>query len=272
MYILLTGRPPFNGSNEEEIMKKIKEGNYDLKKYPWGVISEEAKDLLKGLLQVNTKKRLTAKQALEHKWFKIEKTKSNLTVYNVKHRQLNKLIDNLMKYRSDNILRCAVIALLVNNSIQLNQAHDAVKLFNQIDKNGDGKISKDELFNGLQPYKKEISDDELKKQVDIIFNNIDSDHNGYLEYEEFVRAAIDKDHFLSVNFLQFAFNYFDKDHDGEITLEEVKNKFFLSDKNRNNAKAQEQLQQSFNEIDINGDGKLSFEEFGKMMENIIRRD
>ena len=272
MYILLTGRPPFNGSSEEEIMKKIKDGVYDLKKYPWGVISEEAKDLLKGLLQVNTKKRLTAKAALEHKWFKIEKTQSTVTAYNVKHRQLNKLIDNLMKDRSDNILRCAVIALLVHNSIQLNQAHDAVKLFNQIDKNGDGKISKDELFNGLQPYKKDISDEQLRKQVDIIFNNIDSDHNGYLEYEEFVRAAIDKDHFLSVNFLQFAFNYFDKDHDGEITLEEVKNKFFLSDKNRNSVKAQEQLQKSFNEIDINGDGKLSFEEFGKMMENIIKRD
>ena len=272
MYILLTGRPPFNGSSEEEIMKKIKEGNYDLKKYPWGIISEEAKDLLKGLLQVNAKKRFSAKQALEHKWFQIEKTKSSLNAYNVKNRQLNKLIDNLMKYRSDNVLRCAVIALLVHNSIQLNQAHDAVKLFNQIDKNGDGKISKDELFNGLQSYKKDISFDELKKQVDIIFNNIDSDHNGYLEYEEFVRAAIDKDHFLSVNFLQFAFNYFDKDHDGEITLEEVKNKFFLNDKNKNSLKAQDQLQKSFNEIDINGDGKLSFEEFGKMMENIIRRD
>ena len=272
MYILLTGRPPFNGSSEEEIMKKIRDGIYDLKKYPWGVISEEAKDLLKGLLQVNTKKRLTAKAALEHKWFKIEKTQSTVTTYNVKHRQLNKLIDNLMKYRSDNILRCAVIALLVHNSIQLNQAHDAVKLFNQIDRNGDGKISKDELFDGLQPYKKDISDEKLRKQVDIIFQNIDSDHNGYLEYEEFVRAAIDKDHFLSVNFLQFAFNYFDKDHNGEITLEEVKNKFFLSDKNRNSVKAQEQLQKSFNEIDINGDGKLSFEEFGKMMENIIKRD
>lgn len=272
MYILLTGRPPFNGSSEEEIMKKIKEGNYDLKKYPWGIISEEAKDLLKGLLQVNAKKRFSAKQALEHKWFQIEKTKSSLNVYNVKNRQLNKLIDNLMKYRSDNVLRCAVIALLVHNSIQLNQAHDAVKLFNQIDKNGDGKISKDELFNGLQSYKKDISFDELKKQVDIIFNNIDSDHNGYLEYEEFVRAAIDKDHFLSVNFLQFAFNYFDKDHDGEITLEEVKNKFFLNDKNKNSLKAQDQLQKSFNEIDINGDGKLSFEEFAKMMENIIKRE
>ena len=36
--------------------------------------------------------------------------------------------------------------------------------------------------------------------------------------------------------------------------------------------AHEQLQKSFNEIDINGDEKLSFEEFGKIMENIIKRD
>ena len=272
MYILLTGRPPFNGINEEEIMKKIKEGNYDLSKYPWGIISDDAKDLIKGLLQVNPKKRLTAKDALSHKWFQSEKIKANQTAYNIKNRQVNKLVDNLVKYKSDNILRCAVVALLVHNSIQLNQAHDAVKLFNIIDKNGDGKISKEELFDGLQPYKKDLSDEELRNQVDTIFNNIDTDHNNYLEYEEFVRAAIDKNNFLSINFLQFAFNYFDKNHDGGITYEEVKNKFYQNDKNKNSFKAQEQLQKAFNEIDINGDGKLSFEEFGKMMENIIKQD
>ena len=272
MYILLTGRPPFNGINEEEIMKKIKEGEYDMSRYPWGVISNDAKDLIKGLLQLDPKKRYTAKEALEHKWFKNEKTKASQTVYNIKNRQLNKLIDNLVKYRSDNILRCAVIALLVHNSIQLNQAHDAVKLFNLIDKNGDGRITREELFNGLQPYKKELSDDELRKQVDTIFNNIDTDHNNYLEYEEFVRAAIDKDHFLSVNFIQFSFNYFDKDNNGEITYEEVKNKFCQSDKNKNSYQAQEQLKEAFNQIDINGDGKLSFEEFGEMMKNIIKKE
>ena len=272
MYILLTGRPPFNGINEEEIMKKIKEGNYDLTKYPWGIISKDAKDLIKGLLQVNPKQRYNAKDSLNHKWFQSEKIKTNKSVYGIKDRQVNKLVDNLMKYKSDNILRCAVIALLVHNSIQLNQAHDAVKLFNKIDKNGDGKISKEELFNGIQPYKKELSDDELRKQIDAIFNNIDTDHNNYIEYEEFVRGAIDKNNFLSVNFLQFAFNYFDKDHDGGITYEEVKNKFYQSDKNKNSCKAQEQLQKAFNDIDINGDGKLSFEEFGKMMENIIKQD
>ena len=270
MYILLTGRPPFNGINEEEIMQKIKEGSYDMTKYPWGVISDDAKDLIKGLLQVNPKKRYNAKKALEHKWFKNEKIKASQTCYNIKNRQLNKLIENLINYKSDNILRCAVIALLVHNSIQLNQAHDGVKLFNKMDKNGDGKISKEELFDGLQPYKKELSDEELRKQVNQIFANIDTDHNNYLEYEEFVRATIDIDHFLAVNFLQFAFNYFDKDRNGEITYEEVKNKFYQNDKNRNSYKAQEQLKKAFNDIDINGDGKLSFEEFGKMMEKIIK--
>ena len=272
MYILLTGRPPFNGTNEEEIMKKIKDGVYDMTKYPWGIISEDAKDLIQGLLQLNPKKRLNAQQALQHKWFKNEKIKASQTCYNIKNRHLNKLIENLTNYRSDNILRCAVIALLVHNSIQLNQAHDGVKLFNIIDKNGDGKITREELFNGLQPYKKDLSDEELREQVNTIFTNIDTDHNNYIEYEEFVRAAIDKEHFLNLNFIQFSFNYFDKDGNGEITYEEVKNKFCQSDKNKNSYKAQEQLKKAFSEIDINGDGKLSFEEFGEMMKNIIKQN
>ena len=45
----------------------------------------------------------------------------------------------------------------------------------------------------------------------------------------------------------------------------------MNDKNKDSIKAQEKLQKSFNEIDVNGDEKLSFEEFGKMTENIIKR-
>ena len=94
-------------------------------------------------------KRLTAKEVLEHKLFKIENTKSTVMTYNIKHRQLNKLIDILMKYRSDNILWYAVVVLLVHNISKLNQSHNAIKLYNQIDKNGNGKISKEKLFDGF---------------------------------------------------------------------------------------------------------------------------
>ena len=271
MYILLTGRPPFNGSNEEEIMKKIKIGNFDMTKYPWGIISKEAKDLIKSLLQIDPHKRINSQQALSHEWFETDKVKEVENINTLKTKSLNKLLNNLTKYRSDNILRCAVIAYLVHNSTQLNQAHEAIKLFNKIDKNGDGKISKEELYSGFQQLLK-LSEDELKNQVDTAFANIDTDHNDYIEYEEFVRAAIDKEYFLSNEFLKFAFNYFDRDHNGNITLEEIKNLFCQNDNNKYSQEAQKQLKKCFKEIDVNGDGELSFDEFVLMMKNIIKNE
>ena len=43
----------------------------------------------------------------------------------------------------------------------------------------------------------------------------------FIEYEEFIRAAIDKEYFLSNNFIKFAFNYFDRDKNGDVTFEEI---------------------------------------------------
>ena len=268
MYILLTGRPPFSGNTDMEIMQKIKTGKYDLSKYPWGIISKEAKDLIKDLLQLNPNQRLTAEQALKHPWFKTKQVKQIESINNLSKNNIMKLVENLTKYKSDNLLRCAVIAYLVHNNTQLREAHEAIKLFNQIDENGDGKISKEELYNGLQHFLNKTGD-ELKNEVELIFNNIDADHNGYIEYEEFIRAAIDKNYFLSNNFIKFAFNYFDRDGSGNITMEEVKNLFYQNEKNKKSAEAQKQLKNSFDEIDVNHDGSLSFEEFVQMMKNII---
>jgi calcium-dependent protein kinase len=252
-------------------MKKIKLGVYEMTKYPWGIISQEAKDLINDLLQLKPNKRITAEEALKHKWFSTKGVKQMENNNAIKPKNLSKLLNNLTKYRSDNILRCAVIAYLVHNSTQLNQAHEAIKLFNKIDKNGDGKITREELFSGFQELRKK-SEEELKKEVETVFTNIDTDHNGYIEYEEFIRAAIDKEYFLNEKFLRFAFNYFDRDHNGNITFEEIKNLFYQNDKNKNNQEAQNQLKKCFKDIDVNNDGELSFEEFVSMMKNIISSD
>ena len=271
MYILLTGLPPFNGDSDEEIMRKILNGKFDMKKYPWPIISSQAKDLLKKLLEFEPNKRISAEEALNHPWFESKqvKTQDNEGLFKVKNP--NKLLNNLMNYRSDNILSSTVFAYLIHNNIQLSQVHDAIRLFNHIDRNGDGQITKDELSKGFEDYWK-LSRKEIENKINIIFNNIDTDHNGYIEYEEFIRAAVDKEYFLSGNFLRYAFDYFDRDKNGEISFAEVKQLFYQNDNNKHNAEAQKQLMKNFKEIDINGDGILSFDEFSKMCKKMINSE
>ena len=268
MYILLTGKPPFNGDSDEEILKKILQNHLDLEKYPWSVISLKAKDLIKKLLETDTKKRITAEEALNHEWFKCKQVNTQETsgLFKVKNPDL--LLNNLINYRTDNPLRCAVLAYLIHNNMQLEHVHEAIKLFNKMDLNGDGQISKDELYIGLKDFL-ELSGDKLKNNVDIIFNNLDTDHNGFIEYEEFIRAAVNKKIFYSTNYLRYAFDYFDRDKNGCISFDEIKNIFFINEKNKKDSKAKEQLKKCFQDSDINGNGNLTFDEFIKMTKNII---
>lgn len=66
LYILLSGIPPFE---EEDLYAQITEGKYEFDVREWTTVSEEAKELVRGLMKVNPKDRLDIKQTLEHKWF-----------------------------------------------------------------------------------------------------------------------------------------------------------------------------------------------------------
>ena len=269
MYILLAGRPPFNGDSDEEIIKRIISNSIDFEKYPWPIISSEAKSLLKKLLEFDVKKRISAEEALNHSWFKCRQVRTQETSGLFKVKNPNILLNNLINFRCDNPLRLAVVAYLVHNNMHMNQVHEAIKLFNKIDINGDGQISKEELYIGLKDFLN-ISGKELKNKVDIIFNNIDTDHNGFIEYEEFIRAAVDQNYFLSTNYLRFAFDYFDRDKNGSISFDEIEEIFFINDKNKKDSKARTQLLKCFKESDTNGNGNLTFDEFIAMTKKIIK--
>jgi len=68
LYILLCGFPPFYHESTAALYKQIKKGEYDFPDPYWTDISDSAKDLVKKLLCVDSKKRLTAKQVLDHPW------------------------------------------------------------------------------------------------------------------------------------------------------------------------------------------------------------
>ena len=267
LYILLTGRPPFDGNDDEEILKNVEIGVYDKTSYPFPSLSSYAKDLINKLLQYDAKKRISAEEALEHQWFKTAEFKKKDKVNTIPHDLAKQLITNMTKYKSNNMLKCAVVAYLVHHLTNTEECMEASKLFIKIDLNSDGKIEKHELIQGFQKYWG-MSEEEVKEKVDIIFANIDTDFNGFIEYEEFVRAAVNPTIFMSQNYLKFAFNYFDRDSSGDISFEEIK-KRFSQNSNYNSEKMDTELREIFDKIDINNDGSISFFEFCKMMKNIM---
>jgi calcium/calmodulin-dependent protein kinase I len=68
LYILLCGFPPFYHENTQQLYKQIKKGEYDFPDPYWTDISDSAKSLVRGLLTVDPKKRMTGKQVLAHPW------------------------------------------------------------------------------------------------------------------------------------------------------------------------------------------------------------
>lgn len=71
LYILLSGQRPFDGRTPEEIEKAILKGSFVIQGGVWEHRSYDCKQLIRYLLQSDQTKRLSAKEALGHKWLRI---------------------------------------------------------------------------------------------------------------------------------------------------------------------------------------------------------
>ena len=74
MYILLSARPPFGGEDDNHIMKRVADGKYDIESPPFNKLSKNCLDLIKRLLTMDPNVRISAEQALNHPWFKDNKS------------------------------------------------------------------------------------------------------------------------------------------------------------------------------------------------------
>lgn len=74
-YNMLSGKLPFDGNNIKEVLRRVRSGRYTFPDAEWGDISETAMSFIRGLLEIDPKKRLTAREALQHPWM----TSNNLS-------------------------------------------------------------------------------------------------------------------------------------------------------------------------------------------------
>jgi calcium-dependent protein kinase len=90
--------------------------------------------------------------------------------------------------------------------------------------------------------------------------SIDLDGNGYIDYNEFLSATINRDKILNKQNLELAFKTFDRDGSGKISIDEIQQIFSnttVTDKSI--------FENMVKELDQNGDGEISYEEFKDIM-------
>ena len=129
-----------------------------------------------------------------------------------------------------------------------------------MDKNFDGKLTKEEMLAGFKALDMANPEEEVEK----IFRMADFDDNGFIEFSEWCTIAMDKRKMLSQERLQGAFDIFDEDKNGYISLDEVK-KLLGHGMAQNN----ETFKEMIYEMDRDGDGRISFKEFSDMMQTLI---
>ena len=81
------------------------------------------------------------------------------------------------------------------------------KIFKALDKNGDGKLSKEEIFEGYDHFFGKGMD---KESLEKLFDAVDLDRSGFIDYSEFVIASMNEKTLLTNEKLQAAFKMFDK--------------------------------------------------------------
>jgi len=99
------------------------------------------------------------------------------------------------------------------------EKENLAKIFKAIDKNGDGKLSKEEIFEGYDLF---FGKHMEKADIEEMFDKVDLDKSGFIDYSEFVIASMNEKELLTNEKLQAAFKMFDKDGSGLISADEIK--------------------------------------------------
>jgi len=243
-FILLFGFPPFHGDNDATIHAAIRKGFSPVTKAGYGPwfpstmqVSDAAKDLIAKMLTLDQAKRITAGELLSHPWLTGEKASDH---------PLSHVTDQLKTFMATSKFKANLLITMgaLGDMLSDDEMVELNKSFKQLDKNGDGKVTSQELKEALAKYgdKKDAKEAQL---IATLIQSGDLDGDGALSYEELVAASVNRKLVAKEERLWDLFCKLDKDGDRKVSPREIAEQLGKSGK---------EAEAMIREIDKNGDG------------------
>lgn len=173
LYICLCGYPPFNGASEKAIFEKVKKGEYSFATAEWSVVSGEAKDLISKML-VPVERRISAEDILQHAWMKIRDVEEEESKKDEPTLLIN--FQQLKAFQTSGKFKKAVLTYIATQMNE-NEISTLRKLFEKLDKNGDGVLTFEELSVGIAGFNEQTA-----KEIQSVLSSIDTDKSGVIDY------------------------------------------------------------------------------------------
>ena len=111
LYFLLSGMPPFNGNNDQDVLEAVKTGEYILSGGVWDEVSDSAKQLVTFMLAKDPNQRISAAEAINHPWFAESETNN----VGSSTQAVQAALENFKRFNSGNQVKQAALGFMIQH-------------------------------------------------------------------------------------------------------------------------------------------------------------
>ena len=259
LYVMFTGRPPVDGDNQINILMKI----MNLKQIDFSsvekFVSPAGVSFLKQMLEISIDNRASANMLLQHEWLQTGSSSISPIAF-------NKALKGLRNFTSYTYIQNIIYFYSTSLILRREEKQKLSMLFSELDKDNDGKLSKQELIQAFQHSGRSL--DRSTALVDKILKELNMEDNGGIEYTHFLVTCCKKQDNFDENLLQKAFEIWDADKKGFIDMNDIKSIVIkgFGDEDNGIASFKDNL---IEELELEGINRIDFEGFLEIMHRFV---